>query len=202
MPSSTTKCPFCPAKPQSYTFLRHVFSHHKEELLNYGKNKEKLQYLTSQPPKPFSFYLPNGQENWCCLGCQRSCVKKASIDKHFPEHAEEHMTFLKKLLSAQPLETKEEKEDDTFSSMDKFQMARLMRSLQNEIRSLRYDERNLQNKLDTLISSGKISNDDVDDIENIDDRESYDITENSLMMSAGLGWLEQKYIQNPKLLNS
>ena len=129
-------------------------------------------------------------------------MKKASIDKHFPEHAEEHMTFLKKLLSAQPLETKEEKEDDTFSSMDKFQMARLMRSLQNEIRSLRYDERNLQNKLDTLIASGKISKDDVDDIDTIEDRESYDITENPLMVSAGLDWLEQKYIQNPKLLNS
>jgi hypothetical protein len=202
MPSVTTKCPFCPAKPQSYTFLRHVLSHHKEELLAYGKNKDKLLSLSKQPSKPFSFYFPNGQDNWCCLGCQRSCVKKASIDKHFPEHAEEHMAFLKKLLTDQPQEIKEEKEDDSFSSMDKFQIARLMKSLQSQIRSLEYDAKNAQNKLDVLLSNQKITQDDIDDVEDLENKEDYDITENPLIQSAGLGWLEQKHVQNPKLLNS
>ena len=203
MPSSTLKCPFCPLHPQSYVYLKHILSQHREQLLSYGKNKEKLAYyLANKSDEPFSFYLPNAQENYCCLGCKTACVKKASAEKHFPKHKADHKSFLSSLIK-EAGEVQTECFEVAAPSENKFMVARSLRNTENQFRSLQAELKTLQKKMNRLLQEKKITEEDLEDISDAEDDEEdhYRIVEeNSAIYKQTWKWLEQKHVENPRLL--
>lgn len=194
MSNSSISCPYCRKAISSGYYLKHIFSSHSSSLFDPQTDKGKQNRFlieAQKEAKPISFYLPNSQDNHCCLHCMVSCVKHSSALKHFEkeECKDGHWKKVKELCEQFQLPVSStpgtEESQGSLETNPLFLAALYYFQKSND--ALQSENRKLQHTLNRLLEKG-IDIHEWDDEDVSDDEQEEDPTRNLDIVSRAMKW--------------